>query len=264
MDVSKYSDNYEIREYCLDLFNISAVIADIREVNKISKLNFVEKNINLCFNKLQINQKYLFKGNRIRERFFQFDPNVLQSSGNIYLDGYWQSYKYFDDVKRKIEQEFSLKNKLLECSNELYNDILTSNAVCLNFRRTDFVTTNLHSSLIGEYGNYYYKKSIKFIADSIENPKFFVFSDDINWCKHNVQIDAPVIFVDHNHSGLKFYNYFKLMLACKHFIIPNSTFGWWAAWLSQNSNKIVVAPKIWFTDDTIDTSDLIPDTWFRF
>jgi hypothetical protein len=72
-----------------------------------------------------------------------------------------------------------------------------------------------------------------------------------------------MFIVDHTYKGNKFEIYLELMKSCKHFIIPNSTFAWWAAWLSDNKNKIVVCPQKWFTESKINTNDLIPSNWIR-
>ena len=112
-----------------------------------------------------------------------------------------------------------------------------------------------------ELGNIiYYKKGIQHIIRKIEKPTFYVFSDDISWTKDNLKINHPVKFVDHN-NGERMYEDMRLMTNCKHHIIANSTFSWWGAWLYQNPEKIVVAPHQWFSTDTYDTKDLIPQNW---
>ena len=110
----------------------------------------------------------------------------------------------------------------------------------------------------------YFSKAIKIMGEMLTTTHFFVFSDDIEWCKKNIRSASPITFVDYDHKGAKFGNYLHLMTLCKHFIIPNSTFGWWAAWLSTaDSNKKVIAPKQWFADSKVDTRDVIPSSWTR-
>ncbi|MEM7514287.1 MAG: alpha-1,2-fucosyltransferase, partial [Bacteroidota bacterium] len=91
----------------------------------------------------------------------------------------------------------------------------------------------------------YYDKAIAYFQEEVDNPEIFVFSDDIEWCKENLQYKLPLTFVGHEYKGKRFGKYLYLMSLCKHFIIPNSTFGWWAAWLSRNEQKKVVMPKPW-------------------
>ena len=100
------------------------------------------------------------------------------------------------------------------------------------------------------------------MTQKITNPHFFIFSDDQKWVKDNFKIKYPIAFIDHNASK-KDYEDLRLMSLCKHNIIANSSFSWWGAWLNSNPKKIVIAPKEWFADPSIDTSDLIPPGWIR-
>jgi hypothetical protein len=109
----------------------------------------------------------------------------------------------------------------------------------------------------------YYNKAIKIIINKVENPIFFIFSDDINWCKENIKIkDHEIIYVDWN-VGDNSYIDMQLMSTCKHNIMANSSFSWWSAWLNKNKDKIVISPYKWFNSDDMDCSDLIPESWIR-
>jgi len=101
------------------------------------------------------------------------------------------------------------------------------------------------------------------MAELVDNPTFFIFSDDVEWCRKNLNLGYPRHIVDHSHKGYKFTNYMQLMVECKHYIIPNSSYAWWAVWLNKNKNKHVIAPKNWFNDSSIDTTDLVPKNWIR-
>ena len=101
------------------------------------------------------------------------------------------------------------------------------------------------------------------MAEHVEEPHFFVFSDDIDWCRENIVLDHPVQVVDHDYKGRKFGNYMQLMVSCKNFIIPNSSFAWWAVWLNEQENKRVIAPSNWFNEGDYNTEDLVPSTWIR-
>ena len=129
----------------------------------------------------------------------------------------------------------------------------------MNVRRGDFVNNDFH----GTMGLDYYLKSLDVLNSKLDAElKIFVFSDDIEWCIDNLKFDYATEFIGHSYKGVKFSSYLYLMQACKYFIIPNSSFAWWAAFLSDYSNKIVIAPKNWFNND-LNTSDLIPDSWIR-
>jgi superfamily I DNA and/or RNA helicase len=103
------------------------------------------------------------------------------------------------------------------------------------------------------------------LAAKVTNPTFFVFSDDSKWCEENLKNLKNVCFVEKElaHHGADNSDYLQLMKACKHFIISNSTFAWWAAWLSTNINKTVVTPVNWFNDKKIITRDVCPESWIR-
>ena len=109
----------------------------------------------------------------------------------------------------------------------------------------------------------YYDRGIALIAPRPKYPHVFVTLDDIEWCRENLHFDCPTTVLGHEHKGYKFGNYLTLMSCCKHFLIPNSTFAWWAAWLSVFPDKIVVCPRNWFRDPKIDSSDMIPGGWMR-
>ena len=95
----------------------------------------------------------------------------------------------------------------------------------------------------------------------VANPTYFIFSDDIEWCENNFSFLNNVVFVTHEYAGKKFSSYLQLMINCKHYIIPNSTFAWWAVWLNKGKDKIVIAPNKWYTYYQFNLNDLIPSTW---
>ncbi|HEX6123838.1 MAG TPA: alpha-1,2-fucosyltransferase, partial [Pyrinomonadaceae bacterium] len=101
------------------------------------------------------------------------------------------------------------------------------------------------------------------ILKRVSDPHYFVFSDDIEWCRTNLSFAGPTRFVDDDFGPRKFRDDLRLMSACKHFVIANSSFSWWAAWLNPDSDKTVIAPTEWFRDPSLDTRDLIPEEWLR-
>jgi hypothetical protein len=111
----------------------------------------------------------------------------------------------------------------------------------------------------------YYKTAFNKIEQAIDNPTYFIFSDDIEWCIKNLQFDKPHYFIDHTHAhsseNLNFDNYLNLMNRCKNFIIPNSTFAWWAVWLSNLTEGIIISPSKWLTTDSNGASRLIDKRW---
>ncbi|MES2315491.1 MAG: alpha-1,2-fucosyltransferase [Patescibacteria group bacterium] len=245
---------FVFRNFDLGVFNISAEIVSAKEIPFIYKPFFSGK-VMLLFDALR-RKVFKFPGT---EKSFQYDPNVFTLGSNSYLQGNWQSPKYFIGIEDIIRKDFSLKKPLSDKALKLNDEIQATISVCVNIRRTDFVTSSFH----GIFGKEYYDKGIEHIAESRSIEKIYVFSDDMEWCKENLHFNYPTIFVGHEYAGAQFEEYLMLMKACKHFVIPNSSFAWWAAWLNTDTDKVVVAPKRWFLDDSIATDDLIPREWVR-
>jgi hypothetical protein len=202
----------------------------------------------------------------LRYKSFVVEPQILywsginQVEGNSYLYGHWQSEKYFIEFAENIRRDFIFKLPFSEKNAEVAKHIAQVNAVSMHIRRGDYVT-NIKNSFIGTCSLEYYQKAITNIKVEVNAPVFFVFSDDIDWAKNNLNLDKSTVFIGHNKS-IESYNDMRLMSLCKHNIIANSTFSWWGAWLNSNPNKIVIAPRQWFANGQDDT-DLIPSTWIR-
>lgn len=186
------------------------------------------------------------------EKYFEVD--------NVLLDGYWQSEKYFKNIEAIIREEFKFKNQLDELNLKTLDKIINSNSISMHIRRGDYMSLQ-YIEKFGKICNVnYYKKSIEYIKDIYPDCTFFVFSDDIQWAKDNFK-GYEFKFISNNTGG-KSYIDMQLMSNCKHNIIANSSFSWWAAWLNNNKDKIVIAPKLWFNDDN-DYSDVVPEDWIR-
>ena len=251
------------RDFLLPFFNISA-----REMKKED-----EKNINLpdtinntFYNKIKRkifrileNLKPLDKKKFIIEPSFNFHPEILKIRNSCYLSGVWQSEKYFKEIEDIIRKEFTLKNKPAKKTGEWIEKIENANSVSLHIRRGDYVENQKTNQFHGTCDLGYYEKAIKIISEKIKNPEFFIFSDDINWAKDNLKINFPTYFV--SDKDIPDYEELIVMSKCKHDIIANSSFSWWGAWLNQNKDKIVIAPKNWFKAKHLDTKDLIPESW---
>lgn len=229
--------NFIYRDYDLDIFNVTEDF----EINPVGET-------------YKANEPHFHYSSDLLNTL----DNPLKNGKNIILNGYWQTPLYFDDSLRK---DFEFKDKVENTTGiikEMYNLIKSTNSVMINVRRTDYLNTNFH----GVMGNDYIMNGVKVIESKINNPHYFIFSDDIEWCKENIKLNN-MTFVDHNYKGNRFAYYLQLMSSCNHFIIPNSTFAWWAAWLNNSDDKIVISPENWFTDKNINTNDLIPKKWIK-
>jgi hypothetical protein len=198
----------------------------------------------------------------IRERHFHFDPAVLNLQDNVYLDGYWQSYKYFIDIEDTIRSEFTVSDEPDKTNRDFAESIMSTEAVSIHVRREDYITNPITSLYHGVCTLDYYRASTELLSARLQNPHFFVFSDDLAWVRENLVIGSPVTYVDCNGSD-KAYEDLRLMSLCRHHIIANSSFSWWGAWLGSHPSKVVIAPMRWFKDENINTSDLLPETWIR-
>lgn len=185
-----------------------------------------------------------------------YNPQMLEYKSGLFV-GYFQCAQYYDNIRKDLLADFILKNEPNEKNSEILNLISSTNSVSLHVRRGDYVKLQ---DFFGLCDLDYYKSAINFIADKVENPHFFLFSDDVDWVKENLKIDFPYTIVDFNHGKDSVWD-MMLMKNCKHNIIANSSFSWWGAWLNENPDKIVIAPKQWFADGT--KTDIVPDNWQR-
>lgn len=257
IDVSAYENQVGItpRQYELFLFNIREDFSTPQDNKKIKgfKLNsLLEK----MLNKLHIK---LSGRDHIIESRHNFDPSILKLEDNIYLEGYWQTEKYFSDIANIIRSEFTLKDEYNNLNPKVLSEIDNCNSVSVHIRRGDYVSIQKTSEYHGICSLEYYQKAISSIAEKIPSPVFFIFSDDLKWCEENLKINWPIVFVD----GNKGYEDLIMMSRCKHNIIANSSFSWWGAWLNVNSKKMVIAPQRWFSNKDVDTRDVVPESWIK-
>lgn len=182
---------------------------------------------------------------------FTFDRIDYKDNCHYYLDGYWQSEKYFYNISNLIRNELLPSDEILKKLN--LTPFINTNVVSLHVRRTDYVTSNGYHPV---QSIEYYKKALDIIG---EYDYIFIFSDDIKWCRDNLTFNN-MIFME----GFDDVEDLWLMSMCKNNIIANSSFSWWGAWLNSNTNKKVIAPNNWFGAQTnLNTDDIIPSGWIR-
>jgi len=197
------------------------------------------------------------------EKNLSFDRLALKKRKATIYEGYWQSYKYFFDTAFIISEDFNFRNPPSPDNSRLLEKIKTTNSVSVHVRRGDYVNEKRTREFHGIVAKSYYKKAFSIIEKKVENPTFFFFSDEINWVKKNFVIGHASYFIDVNQGENNNYEDMRLMMNCKHNIIANSSFSWWAAWLNKNKKKIVIAPEKWFNDPTINTKDKFPKNWIK-
>lgn len=201
----------------------------------------------------------IFEKRVVVEPHFHYWPEIKNVSGNLFLSGYWQSEKYFSNVISQLRSDFLFRLPMGNKNTDLANMINRVNAVSLHVRRGDYVSNSKTHANHGLCSLDYYRAAIRHVSARIENPYFFIFSDEISWVKDNLEMNFPCQYIDHN-QGAESYNDMRLMSLCRHHIIANSSFSWWGAWLNFKPEKIVVAPRKWFENDN-NVKDLIPCEW---
>lgn len=186
-----------------------------------------------------------------------YNKKLMKLGGQVYYEGYFQGEGCIKEIREELLKDFTLKLPRDKENAEMFEKIKSTNAVSIHVRRGDYVK---YEEAHGLCDLEYYKKAIEYIAKRVENPHFFLFSDDIKWVEENLKIDFPYTVVDVNLEKPATFD-LDLMKNCQHNIVANSSFSWWGAWLNENPQKIVVAPKQWFADKKISYKNIIPDSF---
>jgi hypothetical protein len=245
--------NYLPRKLGLNSFDIELNIASLNDTKKMK-----------CFNNGILE--------RIERKFAQFLPSLFSTyfvektekiriKDNCYYDGYWQFYKYQTQDGINFTS-FSLSNiNTNEVNRQILRLLIEHNSISIHIRRGDYISIKKNSSIFCICNYDYYESAIQYIDNVVEDPIYYIFcdGDDLKWARDNF-IGKQFRFVTGNSPIEDLY----LMSKCKHNIIANSTFSWWAAWLNKSDHKIVIAPKQWYNgkQNSI-TTNLVPDTWIR-
>ena len=191
-------------------------------------------------------------------RLFTYNEAFEKLSGSTYLIGYWQSYRYFEAIVDKLLREIRSKHPVSEANRMWLSRIEESNSVCLHVRRGDYLRGKVDSPIA--CGRSYYANAMGHISRLLIHPKLFVFSDDMAWCR-SAFANSEAAFVDSNGPD-DAVDDLRLMAACRHHIIANSSLSWWGAWLARHPDQIVIAPEPWLPAADSDR-DLLPTRWIK-
>lgn len=242
------------RDFQLDLFHTDLAFASEKEVNQLLGMSFLREP-NRLLNRFGIN----VLSNYYREKSHSFNSEVLDLKDNTYLEGYWQAPQYFEDIEAIIRKEFVFKDALKEENKGLAHQIATSKSVAIHIRRGDYLNNPVHNV----FNINYIEKGIALIQESFgDKIHLFIFSDDLAWCRENLNGLYPNLTRSYCDGGNGKED-LQLMSMCQHFIIANSSFSWWAAWLGRATNKKVLAPQKWFNGIKFDGTDIIPKYWTK-
>jgi hypothetical protein len=235
------------RQFALDAFAIERNVATAKEVRALKYPYGV-------FSK----GWRWFTARILRKTNAGYDPRALTQTGDLFLDGYWQSPRYFADIRDTILADFQLRTPLSPVVTAYQEQIESCPSVSIHVRRGDYAKNPRVQKEFGICTAAYYQLAIEQIESRVAAPVFFIFSDDIAWVKENVSLPSSAIYVQ--GPGLRDVEEMALMSMCKHNIIANSTFSWWGAWLNNNPDKIVIAPNPWYETIPYD-EQLIPSSW---
>lgn len=243
-------------ENSLTYYNLSDIefvhSSELLRTSEFFMLRLLAKLYRTITKKMDYMKKYHFE-KHFRKIFQSFGyivcengylPYKIKKSGNILVDGYFQSETYFHKYAAQIKKDFSLKAELINADYSDYEKIKQRNSICISIK----VEHNVGSELYDVCTKQYWKSAIEYMKDKVENPLFFVCSDNVEYVKENLICceDMDVIFQEKSYSVPIAL---EIMSSCKHFIIGNTTFGWWAQYLSDYEKKVVVAPSSWMLVD---------------
>lgn len=241
-------------------FNIGLEDADEKDLRSILKFCHKGNSLSLKYKagilaENLFNSKYYFEKNRAYVPFERI-------KNYKYYDGYWQSFKYVDDVFDEVSKEFSVKPYSLSASTENTMKIMNEqNSVFVGVRKGDYTADKKLMNHYGSFDSSYYKSAMDYVSARVDHPVFYVFSNDISWCKDNIDWGDNAVIYREPEQQTDDFEELVLMSSCKHAVIVNSTYHWWGARLIENSDKIVCCPQKWFFDNA--PIDIVPDNWIK-
>lgn len=191
-----------------------------------------------------------------------FDPRLLEAGPNSLLVGYWQSEDYFRDAGAAVRADLSFRGEPDDETRRLAEAIEAANTVSVHVRRGDYVLDPRTSAFHGTLTPEWYAAAAAEVAARVEAPAFFVFSDDLDWCRRHLRLPHPTTFVERQQPAPD-HEDLRLMALCRHHVVANSSFSWWGAWLDPRPDKVVVVPTAWFADPSVDTSRVPARGWIR-
>lgn len=252
LDITEF-ERYKLRHYQLHCFNIQEHFATVEEIYALKRKRWFKESETLASIKRKLgffpasSKRFFLNGIVIKEKPFYYEPEILDLRGNIYLEGYWESYQYYEPLRDLLLKEFSVKYPLNSHSLDISKRISATRSVSLHIRRGDKANDPKTNKVHGLCSVEYYRKAMNYFREHFSDVHFYVFSDDIIWAKDNFSDKTgSITFVSHNDTSTA-YEDLRLMALCEHNIIANSSFSIWGAFLNQNPQKIVIAPKRFVT-----------------
>jgi Glycosyl transferase family 11 len=244
------------RRYELDVFELPVLTTDLIFTGKFL-YPFAKAEHRL--RKFILKKKHQY----ILEDRSGWDQQVMQAPDDSFLEGFFQSEKYFQTASDTIRADLAFKKTLSGKNAELSREILSRNSISLHIRRGDYIRLKYNLQKHGITPFSYYEAAISEMKSRFHDAHYYIFSDDPAWVRDNMQPDIPYTLADANQTADTAWIDMQLMSQCRHHIICNSTFSWWGAWLNARPDKVVIAPRQWFVDPSINATHILPDSWIK-
>lgn len=245
-----FGDKLTYKENELGTFGLDKFVLDDQSANKSDELKSTVS--------ARLFRKTLVRlSSYVKEDVKRYRRDYLKLKAPVYLSGFWQNPRYFNEFTEQIKKDLSFPSNLSVAASEYLKKIKNCEVpVSLHIRRGDYLK---HANLQGICTTEYYQKCLEMILQKHKNIIVFIFSDDHEWVKVNIDFGVPMVVIEHTDKSFKDYEDLLLMSECQHHVIANSSFSWWGAWLGKNPNKIVCAPSKW--DGRRKSKDIVEDNW---
>lgn len=256
LDISDFDNAKQIghtpRTYQLKYFNISLPIASEEEINQYKPKNVIEKYSQ------KFSRKFLPTNfqSYVAEKLPYYDPRMLAVNKNCIITGYFQDYRYFYVIDSIIQEDFTLAKVLSNAASNYLREIDNTNSVGIHVRRTDYLTNKTILTYFPAIRENYYSDAISMLNEKQRDLNYFCFSDDIEWCKSYFS-HLPITFIETGNNDISAAEELILLSKCTHCIIPNSSFGFWGAWLNRKHKKTIIRPKHWHINGFYTPTDWI-------
>ncbi|MBC7893497.1 MAG: alpha-1,2-fucosyltransferase [Sphingobacteriaceae bacterium] len=248
LDLQNFQD-FKNRRYALNALALKATEATPEEVNEFLKNDTPWQRLVMPRARRRVR----------RETGFGFDETLLRAGPDVYLIGYWQSPRYFEDVESEIRRELVWRIPPPPPTQAVLEKISAPKTVSIHVRRGDYVSNPGYAKRFGALPLTYYERALQYLAERETDLHGVIFSDEPAWVKATFPQLIPFTVVEGNEATEDL----RLMTACRRHVIANSTFSWWGAWLAPFPDKTVLAPARFFNDSTLPDRDLVPEAWVR-
>lgn len=255
LNISHYQ-NHQFRHFQLDRLNIKP----LRMVDKLPVPYSWHPKIAGAIGRLKPDWLKLHTG-FLLQKGCHYQLVQRGTCRDMIVQGFWQSEEYFRDIATQLREELQVRDEPDAVNARLIREISDGNSICLHVRRGDYLSNPWADKTFAHLDWDYYRRGLEYIAARVQEPRVYVFSDDPAWARENIRPDLPVQYMDKNQDNN--LEDLRLMYSCRHFVIANSTFSWWGAWLAREENKIVIAPRRWF-EDPAKRIDILPPDWLAF